>query len=83
MDLFANSYPRPGFCCSNEMSYEQKLESTNLYGSIVSINRKTLQNYKLDKGHRGPQGLYFDKNRNLLFSTEHDPRGGDELNVKI
>lgn len=32
-------------------------------------------------GHRNPQGLVYDKNRNLLFSHEHGPDGGDELNI--
>ena len=32
-------------------------------------------------GHRNPQGLYFDKKRNLLFSNEHGPKGGDEINI--
>lgn len=32
-------------------------------------------------GHRNPQGLFFDKERQLLFSSEHGPRGGDEINL--
>ena len=32
-------------------------------------------------GHRNPQGLWFDKQKNRLWSHEHGPRGGDELNV--
>ena len=32
-------------------------------------------------GHRNPQGLYFDKQSNTLWSHEHGPRGGDELNI--
>lgn len=31
-------------------------------------------------GNRNPQGLYFDKANNILWATEHGPRGGDELN---
>ncbi|WP_293850452.1 PQQ-dependent sugar dehydrogenase [Steroidobacter sp.] len=31
-------------------------------------------------GHRNPQGLAFDSNSAILWSTEHGPRGGDELN---
>jgi glucose/arabinose dehydrogenase len=29
-------------------------------------------------GHRNPQGLYVSKN--IILSTEHGPRGGDEIN---
>lgn len=32
-------------------------------------------------GHRNPQGLFFDKKRDVLFSIEHGPRGGDEINI--
>ncbi|MCE7054094.1 PQQ-dependent sugar dehydrogenase [Algoriphagus sp. AGSA1] len=32
-------------------------------------------------GNRNPQGLYFDKENNLLYETEHGPQGGDELNL--
>ena len=32
-------------------------------------------------GHRDPQGLYFDTDHNTLYSNEHGPLGGDELNI--
>lgn len=32
-------------------------------------------------GHRNPQGLYFDPQTNSLWSIEHGPRGGDEINL--
>lgn len=32
-------------------------------------------------GHRNPQGLFFDKTTNQLWSIEHGPRGGDEINL--
>jgi aldose sugar dehydrogenase len=32
-------------------------------------------------GHRNPQGLWFDQPGNTLWSHEHGPRGGDELNI--
>lgn len=32
-------------------------------------------------GHRNPQGLAFDSNSGRLWSSEHGPRGGDELNL--
>lgn len=31
-------------------------------------------------GHRNPQGLYYDRNRGILWEIEHGPRGGDEIN---
>ena len=32
-------------------------------------------------GHRDPQGLYYDVESGVLYSNEHGPLGGDELNV--
>ncbi|WP_329601989.1 PQQ-dependent sugar dehydrogenase [Sansalvadorimonas verongulae] len=32
-------------------------------------------------GHRNPQGLIYDKKRDLVFSNEHGPAGGDEINI--
>ena len=32
-------------------------------------------------GHRNPQGLAWDDRRKVLWSTEHGPRGGDEINL--
>ena len=34
-------------------------------------------------GHRNPQGLFFDRQKNMLWSNEHGPRGGDEINIII
>lgn len=31
-------------------------------------------------GHRNPQGLAFDATTNALWTTEHGPQGGDEVN---
>ncbi len=32
-------------------------------------------------GHRNPQGLAYDLRRGRLWSNEHGPRGGDEINL--
>ena len=45
------------------------VDSTGAVGSIWSY------------GNRNPQGLYFDKANNILWETEHGPKGGDELNI--
>ena len=34
-------------------------------------------------GHRDPQGLFYEVNDSILYSNEHGPLGGDELNVII
>ena len=32
-------------------------------------------------GHRNPQGLFYDKTKSTLYSNEHGPKGGDEINT--
>jgi len=34
-------------------------------------------------GHRNPQGLLFDAENGILWSIEHGPRGGDEINLVV
>lgn len=57
----------------------------NLDGSIPFdnpfVNKKNVLQEIYSYGHRNPQGLFFDTNRNILFSSEHGPRGGDEINI--
>lgn len=33
------------------------------------------------KGHRNPQGLAYDAERDVFWEEEHGPRGGDEINI--
>ena len=52
------------------------------YGKILEIylNENKKINYKVfSKGHRNPQGIM--RNYNTIFSVEHGPRGGDEINI--
>jgi len=59
----------------------------NLDGSVPADNpfvgidnaRDEIWSY----GHRNPQGLLFDRVTNRLWSIEHGPRGGDEINLII
>ncbi|MDD4971975.1 MAG: PQQ-dependent sugar dehydrogenase [Paludibacter sp.] len=32
-------------------------------------------------GHRNPEGMYYEKQTDLIWSNEHGPKGGDELNI--
>lgn len=32
-------------------------------------------------GHRNPQGLYYEESTGTIWSNEHGPKGGDELNI--
>jgi hypothetical protein len=79
-DLYKNQFPRPGLCCITG-TFESNMKNTNIFGSVVSINLKTNKSSKISAGHRGPQGIEFDETKNIIYETEHGPRGGDELNI--
>ena len=56
------------------------------YGKIISINKASILNNKTKpivkiytSGHRNPQGIA--KINDNIFSSEHGPHGGDELNI--
>jgi len=51
-----------------------------LYGKIVHIDLDHGESRVFSLGHRNPQGLTVD-NAGRVWSTEHGPRGGDELNL--
>ena len=51
----------------------------SIIGKIILINEKS---YKIfSYGHRNPQGLFYDKENDIIFETEHGPTGGDEINL--
>lgn len=49
------------------------------YGKIMLIDLGTGKAEVYSLGHRNPQGLFVDASGSV-WSTEHGPRGGDELN---
>jgi glucose/arabinose dehydrogenase len=61
----------------------------NLDGSVPDDNpffiNNSINKSSLDEiwsyGHRNPQGLQFDHATKVLWSIEHGPRGGDEINL--
>ncbi len=53
----------------------------SLFGKIILINQTT-KDYKLvSMGHRNPQGLLYDETLDIILSTEHGQKGGDEINL--
>ena len=61
---------------------DNKIKTKGKYDFPTSFFRVNLNNKKfqeLSKGHRNPQGLFITEN-NIIISTEHGPRGGDEIN---
>ena len=55
-------------------------DSSTTFGKTIEIDLTTNKWRQFTKGHRNQQGLTFLKS-GKLFSTEHGPYGGDELNV--
>ncbi len=57
----------------------------NLDGTVPSDNPFVKKRGKLPEiysyGHRNPQGIFYDKKTQRLWSIEHGPRGGDEINL--
>lgn len=45
------------------------------------ISDKQIQDEIWSYGHRNPQGLFYDALSKHLWSIEHGPRGGDEINL--
>ena len=56
-------------------------DKSNVFGKIISIDVNTKKYEIISVGHRNPQGLYYDAQNNIIFSTEHGPQGGDEINI--
>ena len=56
-------------------------ETDNINGKVIKININDSSYEIISMGHRNPQGLYFDKENNYIFETEHGPRGADEINL--
>ena len=53
----------------------------SVIGKIISINKKNKEINIISMGHRNPQGLYYDETNDIIYSTEHGPEGGDEINI--
>ena len=57
-------------------------QDEDLRGKVLKINKITKKYEVMSKGHRNPQGLFFEKLNNVVFSTDHGPLGGDEINIQ-
>ena len=55
----------------------------NIFGKILSINKISGEWNIISLGHRNVQGLEYDVNKNIIYSTEHGPIGGDEFNINF
>ena len=71
------------FTIGDFRTYAVSQEKDNFFGKIISIDFDGKNPKIVSMGHRNPQGLFYDKNNDIIFSTEHGPDGGDEVNHNI
>ncbi len=53
----------------------------NDYAKIIKINLTNGKSSFVSIGHRNPQGIYYNSKEDYIISTEHGPKGGDEINL--
>ena len=53
----------------------------SIFGKIISIDKISKKVRIISLGHRNSQGLSFDIENKVLYSTDHGPQGGDEINI--
>ncbi len=58
-------------------------EMDSYKGKILQFEINNNKPNILSLGHRNSQGLEYDKDNDILFSTDHGPQGGDEINIDI
>ena len=56
-------------------------DKESFMGKILKINKYTKEIEVLAMGIRNAQGLYFDRTNKYILTTEHGPKGGDEINL--
>ena len=71
------------FSIGDWLSRDDVQDKSKLFGKIISIDIKTKNHQIISLGHRNPQGLYYDNKKNIIVSTEHGPKGGDEININF
>ena len=64
----------------NYKKFIKKINSKDsVIGKIIKLNQDEFEIFSY--GHRNPQGLFYDMEKDLIFETEHGPTGGDEINL--
>ena len=71
------------FTTGTYMDSTRAQNKKSMFGKILSIDLKTKKFQTISMGHRNPQGLFYDKKNDIILSTEHGPRGGDEININL
>ena len=62
----------------NDLPGVKPQDDNSIFGKILFMDLKSKEYQIFSKGHRNAQGLFAKDN--IILSTEHGPKGGDELN---
>ena len=56
-------------------------KKNSIFGKVLYIDENTRKSRVFSMGHRNAQGLLVNNHKKFILSTEHGPRGGDEVNL--
>ncbi len=70
------------FSIGDYRKYKKAQDQNSNFGKILLINLKNKDKSVFSLGHRNPQGIYYDFEKKFVLSTEHGPKGGDEINFQ-
>ncbi len=62
----------------NDNPGEKAQNDESIFGKIIFVDKNTKNYIIISKGHRNAQGISV--NGDIILSTEHGPKGGDEIN---
>ena len=63
---------------NNNLLTSEAQNDESILGKILFVNSGNKDVAVISKGHRNPQGLAVQED--IILSTEHGPKGGDEIN---
>jgi len=58
-------------------------DKNSIFGKIIAIDIDSGKYNIVSMGHRNPQGLNYDEEHDVILSTDHGPKGGDEININM
>ena len=69
------------FSIGEQLNLFPAQDPNSMFGKIVSIDLDSRKFRIVTMGHKNPQGLVYSNFHNLIFSSEHQSKGGDEINL--
>ena len=65
----------------DQLNLHRAQDPNTMFGKTVVIDIFSKKFKIVTMGHKNPQGLAYSKLHNLIFSSEHQSKGGDEINL--